>query len=126
MESVIRLGLWPGPQSTHVVATGGASETILKATLPLRPANVRAVTTLFEALALWAGRPVRAVLVADEWSTRSCPTTLYHETFALFGDQAGLYELEWVSAARARRRREARGAGSFEALERVLRRRVFR
>lgn len=122
MESVTRLGLWPGAQSTHVVATSGASETILRATLRLRPSNIGAVTMLFEALALWEGRPVRAVLVADEWSTRSCATTLYHETFALFGDRAGLYELEWVSPAPARRRREARGADSFEALERVLRR----
>ena len=120
MES-IWLGLWPNERTTRVLAMRGASETILKATLPLQPSSVRAVTTLFEALALWEGRPVRAVLVADESSTSSCPTTLYRDTFAIFGERTALYEFEWVSHVPGRRRRDALGGmGSFSELERLL------
>ena len=120
MES-IWLGLWPNERTTRVLAMRGASETILKATLPLQPSSVRAVTTLFEALALWEGRPVRAVLVADESSTRSCPTTLYRDTFAIFGERTALYEFEWVSHVPGRRRRDAlSGMGNFSELERLL------
>jgi hypothetical protein len=128
MESErIWLGLWPNARTTRVVAMRGASETILKATLPLRPSNIRAATALLEAIALWEGRPVRAVLVADESSTSSCSTTLYRDTFAIFGERTGLYELEWVSRAPARRHRDALGGmGSFGALERLLLRTVVR
>lgn len=120
MES-IWMGLWPNARTTRVLAMRGASETILKATLPLQPSSIRAVTTLFEALALWEGRPVRAVLVADESSTKSCPTTLYRDSFAIYGERTALYEFEWVSHRPARRRRDAlNGMGSFGDLERVL------
>jgi hypothetical protein len=123
----IWLGLWPSARTTRVLAMRGASETILKATLPLRPSSIRAVTTLLEAIALWEGRPVRAVLVADESSTRSCPTTLYRDTFAVFGERTGLYEFEWVSQVPARRRRDGLGGmGSFADLERLVVRTVAR
>lgn len=120
MES-IWLGLWPNTRATRVLAMRGASETILKAELPARPSSVRAVTTLFEAVALWEGRPVRAVLVADESSTSSCSTTLYRDTFAIFGERTALYEFEWVSRVPGRRRRDALGGmGDFSELERLL------
>jgi hypothetical protein len=121
MESEsIWLGLWPNARTTRVLVMRGASETILKATLPLRPSSIRAVTALFEAIALWEGRRVRAVLVADESSTRSCPTTLYRDTFAIFGERTALYDFEWVSQVPARRRDAIGGMGSFVDLERLL------
>lgn len=126
MES-IWLGLWPNARTTRVLAMRGASETILKATLPLRPSSIRAVTTLFEAIALWEGRPVRAVLVADESSASSCPTSLYRDTFAIFGERTALYEFEWVSHVPGRRRRDVLGGmGSFSEFERLLIRSVAR
>ena len=120
MES-IWLGMWPNARTTRVLAMRGASETILKASLPLRPSSGKAVTSLLEAVALWEGRQVRAVLVADDASTRSS-TTLYHETFDLFGEQTALWQLEWVSHVPARRRRrdEFGGVGNFADLERLL------
>lgn len=120
MES-IWLGVWPNARTTRVLAMRGASETILKARLPLRPSSGKAVTSLLEAVALWEGRQVRAVLVADDASTRSS-TTLYQETFDLFGEQTALWQLEWVSRVRARRRRrdELGGVGDFADLERLL------
>ena len=120
MES-ISVGLWPNARTTQIVAMRGGSTTILKANLSLRLWSPLAVTTLLEAIALWEGRPVRAVLVADESSTSSCPTTLYRDTFALFGARTALYEFEWVSRVPAGRGKSALGGmGSFEKLERLV------
>jgi hypothetical protein len=120
MES-IWLGMWPNAKTTRVLAMRGPSETILKAHLSLRPSSARAVTALLEAIALWEGAKVRAALVADESSTRSSPTTLYRDTFAIYGEETPLYGLEWVSHVPARRRRdELVGMGNFADLERLL------
>lgn len=126
MESeVISLGIWPTARSTRVVAVDRRSQTILRATLSLCPSSSRAVTMLLEALALWEGLPVRAALVADGSSTSACPTTLYRDTFAVFGDRSALYELAWVSRGTGRRR-DVVTAGSFAALERLVLRTVVR
>jgi hypothetical protein len=124
----IWLGLSPGARSTRVLAMRGPSETILKAHLSLRPSSPRAVTALFEALALWEGAPVRAALAVDESSTSSCPTTLYRDLFEVFGERTPLYRLEWVSyeALRRRRRDGLTGMGDFGDLERLLVRAVAR
>jgi len=125
MES-IWLGLSPSARSTRILAMRGPGETILKAHLSLRPASSRAVTALFEAIALWEGAPVRAALVVDESSTPSCPTTLYRDLFAVFGESTPLYQLEWVPRAVRRRRDGLTGLGDFGDLERLLARSVAR
>lgn len=124
----IWLGLWPNSRTTRVLAMRGPTETILKAHLSLQPSSIHAVPTLLEALALWEGKPVRAALVADESSTRSSPTTLYRDTFALFGERTALYEFEWASQQRQGRRRKdgLGGMGDFADLERALVRAVAR
>lgn len=125
MES-IWVGLSPSARSTRILAMRGPGETILKAHLSLRPASSRAVTALFEAIALWEGAPVRAALVVDESSTPSCPTTLYRDLFAVFGESTPLYQLEWVPRAVRRRRDGLTGLGDFGDLERLLARSVAR
>lgn len=125
MES-IWLGLCPGPQSIRILAMRGPSETILKAHLSLRPSSPRAVIALLEALALWEGAQVRAALVVDDGSTSSS-TTLYRDTFSMFGEQTPLYSLEWVPRRAVRRRRdELTGMGEFVDLERMLARTIAR
>lgn len=124
-SEAIRMGLWPSAHGTRVVALDPESKTILRATLSARPSSLRAVTSFFEALALWEGWAVRAVLVVDASSTSRCPTTLYRDTFATFGDRSQLYELAWVSPPRARHR-DLATAVSFAALERILLRSVMR
>ena len=93
----------------------------------MTPATVEdAYSMLLEAVALWEGLPVRAALVVDDGSTSSS-TTLYRDTFSMFGDQTPLYSLEWVPRRAARRRRdELSGMGDFGDLERLLTRTVAR
>jgi hypothetical protein len=105
----------------------GPNEPILKAHLSLEPSSPRAVTALFEAIALWEGAPVRAALAVDASSTSACQTTLYRDLFAVFGDTTPLYSLEWVSYEARRRRRDGlTGMGEFGDLERFLMRAVAR
>lgn len=128
MES-IWMGLCPSKHATRVLAMRGPSETILKAHLSLRPSSPHAVVALLEAIALWEGRAVRAALVVDDESMRSTETvtTLYRDTFAVFGETP-LYQLDWVRRSEAgRRRRDASPAmGDFGDLERLLARTVAR
>ncbi|MBI2396042.1 MAG: hypothetical protein HYV09_41145 [Deltaproteobacteria bacterium] len=125
MES-IWLGLCPGPRTIRILAMRGPTETVLKAHLSLRPSSPRAVIALLEALALWEGVQVRAALVVDDGSTSSS-TTLYRDTFSMFGEQTPLYSLEWVPRRAVRRRRdELAGMHEFADLERMLARTVAR
>lgn len=127
MES-IWVGLCPSPHATRILAMRGPNETVLKAHLSLRPSSPRSVAALLEALALWEGTPVRAALVVDDASTPSTSTSLYRDTFEMFGSETALYRLEWVPRkAAARRRRDAlSGMGEFGDLERILARAVAR
>lgn len=124
--SSIWMGLSPDARSTRILAMRGPTEPILKAHLSLRPASPRAVTSLFEAIALWEGAPVRAALVVDETSTPSSPTTLYRDLFEVFGQSTPLYSLEWVPRVARRRRDALVGMGEFGDLERLLCRSVAR
>jgi hypothetical protein len=64
--SDIWMGISPERAATRVIAMAGPSETILKARLLPVPGHPRAMATLLEAVALWQGAKVRAVLsVAD-------------------------------------------------------------
>ena len=54
----------PGPDNTRVLVTSG-QEILLKAKLSPGPSHPRAAQWLMEAIALWEGAPVRAVISAD-------------------------------------------------------------
>ena len=114
MES-IWLCLCPSPRTTRILAMRGPSATIMKAHLSLQPSSPRAAVALLEAIALWEGRPVRAALVVDDSSTDTPSTSLYRDTFAVFGDETPLHRLEWVPrSSGARRRRDGLGGmGEF-------------
>lgn len=124
----IWLGLCPSSRTTRILAMRGPTQTILKAHLSLRPSSPRAVVALLEAMALWEGAPVRAALVVDDASTPSTSTSLYRDTFEVFGERTPLYQLEWVprSAVAHRRRDGLGGMGEFGDIERLLARAVAR
>ena len=116
MES-IWMGIAPRAAATRILAMHGPSETLLKGVLRGEPSHPRALGTLLEAVALWQGAPVRAVLCADEQAPSS-DSTLWR---AAWDDGGPLYSVTWVPGVEHRRRQRAiAGVGDFRDLERVL------
>jgi hypothetical protein len=74
------MGIVPGPLATRVLVVDGLPHTLLQARLPHGPRQPRAVQTLAEALALWAGRPV-CVALAAAGPGSFCATTPWLDTF---------------------------------------------
>mgnify|MGYP001054359640 CR=1 FL=1 len=106
----------PGASATRVLATDG-SETILKARLSRAPSHPRALQWMLEAVALWQGRHVHAVLCAPRSGDRS-HVPLYPEWFDDFG--GALYSLEWIPHEAPQRPRDAVGAmGEFRDLKQL-------
>ena len=112
--SDIWMGIAPEPKATRVIAMAGPSETILKARLLPSPRHPRAMATLLEAVAMWQGTKVRAVVSVDERGG-ACDSDFYREVFTDFGGP--LYTLDWVPACRrGRRHRDLPGLGAFADL----------
>jgi hypothetical protein len=112
--SDIWMGISPEPGATRVIAMAGPSETILKARLLPRPGHPRAMATLLEAVALWQGEKVRAVLSVADWDGGSA-SAFCRDAFTDFGGP--LYTLDWVPACRrGRRHRDVGGLGEFRDL----------
>lgn len=88
----------PGMRGTRVLATMASGEAILKARLRTSPMHPRAVGTLLEAIALWEGHTVDAVLVAGAEASE-CGTSLFRDCFPDFG-RPPLYELAYTSTDR--------------------------
>jgi hypothetical protein len=116
--SDIWMAISPESKATRVIAMAGPSETIMKARLHRSPAHPRAMATLLEAIALWQGTKVRAALCAAAQGEGS-DSSIYREAFVDFGGP--LYTLDWVAAARDRRRhRDVRGVGNFSDLRQLV------
>jgi hypothetical protein len=112
--SDIWMGIAPEPKATRVIAMAGPSETILKARLLPSPRHPRAMAMLLEAVAMWQGTKVRAVVSVDERGG-ACDSDFYREVFTDFGGP--LYTLDWVPACRrGRRHRDLPGVGAFADL----------
>lgn len=113
----IWMGIHPQSDSTRIVAMAGSEQTILKARLLPSPSSRLALPSLLEAVALWQGVPVRAVLVADG-KGNSCDMSRYHE--CLSDLQSALYTLDYVEALRRPRRRDdIDGMGGFADLRQL-------
>ena len=90
----------PGPQRTRVLVTRG-QEILLKARLSPGPSHPRAAQWLMEAIALWEGAPVRAVISADA-RDGGYGSHFWDAVGMDFG--GALYSLELAGPERARRR----------------------
>jgi hypothetical protein len=76
------------------------------------------MATLIEAIALWQGQQVRAVLSAAD-SAEASDSSLYREAFVDVG--SALYTLDWVPApGRRRRHRDLSGVGAFGDLRQTV------
>lgn len=115
----IWLAIHPRPSGTRVLAQAGPGEAILKAHLAPRPSSPRAVAALLEGLALWQGAPIRAALCVEP-TADTCVTSSFLDSVADFGGPP-LYEIDVVSAAPRRRRRDrVNGMGEFADLRQLL------
>jgi hypothetical protein len=113
----IWLGVSPGPETARVLAQAGPKETILKARLRSPPAHPRALAALCEALALWSGEPVRAVLAAGA-SGATFDTTRW---LGPDGPSANaLFELCVTDGARPRCRNDLAGLGDFRDVRQLV------
>jgi hypothetical protein len=70
MSRSIQVVIAPGLHAARVIATEGPTRTLLTAHLAPATTHPRALPWLLEALALWEGATVRAVLAVDEAEPR--------------------------------------------------------
>jgi hypothetical protein len=112
------MAIVPEPTATRILAKDGARTTVLKARLSHPPHHPRAIPSLLEAIALWAGQPVRAVLAADEPST-SFGSTNWLDDLELCR-RSPLYDISVVPRSRPSLREEITGLGDFDELETLL------
>ncbi len=103
---------------TRVLVTAGPRETVLKARLSATARHPRALPALLEALAMWEGMPVHAVVVADG-TDGSSATRLKLGWLADF-DGTPLYELEFVRGHKRRHRDQLDGMGAFHDLRQLV------
>jgi hypothetical protein len=97
-----------------MMASVGAT-TVLKARFSSTPARPRAFQWLLEALALWEGEPVRAVVCVDGVDDIS-DWPLLRDWFPDFGSP--LYTILWTDRQSSRKRRdEITGLGDFRDLK---------
>ena len=106
----------PSPTFTRILVTQGTGDTLLKGRLAPYPSHPRALTTLLEAVALWEGQRVHAVLVADD----PCPSFARSSCLRIAGsERTPLYRLDLATRG-GTRRADFTGPGRFADLRRLL------
>lgn len=106
----------PGAEGTRILVTD-RREVRLKARLSCPPSHPRALSWLIEAVALWEGAPVRAVLSVGG-PARTHATTFRADWFPDFGGP--LYSLEVVEQrGRTGVRDRLDGLGSFRDMKQL-------
>ncbi len=113
------MAIRPGERGARILAVKPGGQTLLKARLTSSPAHPKALGALCEALALWQGHTVRAVLIAGR-QAGMCDTSLFRACFADFG-RLPLYELSYTSSERREVMPRGRDAlGGFADLRQLL------
>lgn len=114
----IWMAIAPTRHETRILATDGPSDTLLKARLSSRMQHPRALASLMEALALWQGHKVHAVVAVDADS----PTYAWTPGEDLVGhEDTPLYAMDYALTEPAPQRDiSGIGLGSFGDLHRLL------
>lgn len=94
MTTHLSMAITSSPQSTRILATHGRRKPLMQARLRSLPHHPRALPTLLEALALWQGHQVHAVLAVDAESPMWTSTQL-----ELVGAHTPLYTLDLALVA---------------------------
>lgn len=103
---------------TRVLATAGPKETVLKARLSAICHHPRAVPALLEALAMWEGMEVHAVVVADDVDSSSVTRLKLDWQAEFTGDP--FYRLEFVDGRKRRHRDPLHGVGPSHDLRQLM------
>jgi hypothetical protein len=104
---------------TRILAMSGPKETVLKARLSATAQHRLAVPSLLEALALWQGMPVRAVVVADA-PDGSALARLKLDHLLAEVDGGPLFKLELVPGHKRRHRDVLDAMGAFHDLRQLV------
>lgn len=97
MSHPLWISIEPVGSEVRMMLAAPAASTIMKARMPNPPAHRRAVISLLEAIALWHGRPLRAVIDADAEDVRQNPA----RWAMLLGDAPELaVAVEWAAVPR--------------------------
>jgi hypothetical protein len=107
-----------GPNAVRVLITDENRNEILKARLPLQSIHPRAVTSLMEGLALWAGHPLTVARSAAERSGRTYAEWLFGA--GRWPESSRLVNYDVIEDHRGRRR-TIPGVGDFRQLRRLHR-----
>jgi hypothetical protein len=94
------LSIEPGKSEVRVLLSEPSAGTSLKARLPPEPADPRALMMLLEALSLWYGLPLHAVLDADAEDVRRRPE---HWSLLLGDAPDCVVRIEWVAVPHCRK-----------------------
>jgi hypothetical protein len=112
-----RIAVEPTAWNTRILVTDPEGNELLKAALPTTPTHPRALLTLLEGLALWAGEPLTAAIYVGSRVPRGGDR-------ASFGASLGSMDSPLVhfdQAAPIHRRRALGGVGDFRRLRLILR-----
>lgn len=102
------------PTLVKLLLTEPMGHDVLRAGLPRHPSHPRALLTLLEGLALWAGRPLCAAISVAASARHECEWDLLGDT--PWPTESALVRVEFLGAARPIR---LRGLGSFRDVYRV-------
>ena len=116
MSTRVYVGFSRDGSEMKMMATVG-STTVLKARFSSTPSHPRAFQWLLEALALWEGQPVHAVLCVDG-AVDAYGRDILRDWFPDLG--SALYTIEWTDRATHRSRRDRlQGLGDFADLRQL-------
>jgi hypothetical protein len=114
--------LWVAIESrcneTRILAMSGPKETVLKARLSATTQHRLALPSLLEALAMWQGMPVRAVVVADAPDGSALARLKLDHMLADVGENP-LFTLELVHGHKRRHRDVLDAMGAFHDLRQL-------
>lgn len=118
MSIPLWMSIEPLGSEVRLMLSASAESTVMKARLPNPPQHSRAVIALLEAIALWYGQPLHAVIDADAEDVRRNP-----ERWALLlGDAPELAVAVTWAAVPAIRRKDPflASMGDFAAARRLV------
>ena len=98
-SSILWMSIEPSSTECRLTISVGLQGTVLKARLPAEPAHERAVMLLLEALSLWYGLPLHAVIDADALGVLQRP----EKWSRWLGDAPAPHvQIEWVAVPQRR------------------------